>query len=338
MYSPAVLLQPARMHLHVPPVPDPFDCILGDSSAAGSMRTFGRRAAGVDATVLLTGESGTGKSLLAGAIHAASARVRGPFVSVNCAGVPETLFESEFFGHVRGAFTGAHQQHRGHFERADRGTIFLDEVAELTAPLQAKLLTTLEEGEVRRVGSERVVRVDFRAIAATGADLHEAVAAGRFRRDLYHRLLVLSHRLPALRERLDDLPGLCDYYLERFCRRYRRPLNGLDSAAMTRLHAHAWPGNIRELAHALESAVLQCEEGRIGLRHLPETVRMPAFHSEVTSARSGSRYAFYGGPAEERRRIEEAMRLCAGNKTRAAAMLGMARNTLRAKLRMHDLP
>ncbi|HEX7119536.1 MAG TPA: sigma-54 dependent transcriptional regulator [Longimicrobiales bacterium] len=312
-----------------------FSCILGTSDAAEAIRSFGRRAARVDAPVLLTGESGTGKGLLARAIHRASRRSGRPFIAVNCAGVPETLFESEFFGHARGAFTGAHDSRRGLFEQAHGGTLFLDEVADLPPGLQAKLLTALEDGEIRRLGSERVVRVDVRVIAATGADLERLVAEGRFRRDLYHRLLVLSFRLPALRERSDDLDLLARHFVEQFARRYDRRVRDFDAAAHARLHAHPWPGNIRELAHAIEAAVLACEESRIRLRHLPDSVRTPTPAPEpgAGAERPHGRYSFHGPPAEERRRIEEALRLCHGNKTRAAARLGMARNTLRHKLR-----
>ncbi len=316
-----------------------FSCILGTSKAADAIRAFGRRAARVDATVLLTGESGTGKGLLAHAIHDSSARAGAPFIAVNCAGIAETLFESEFFGHTRGAFTGAQQQHRGLFEQADRGTLFLDEVAELTRPLQAKLLTALEDGEIRRVGAERTVRVNFRTIAATGVDLESAVLAKDFRTDLYHRLHVLRFRLPALRERTDDLPLLCEHYIEYFARRYNRNTLGFEAGTFDRIAAHQWPGNIRELAHAIEAATLTCDDAYIASRHLPDhigaVIPPHAIRSSIdaTPLAAGGRYSFYGPPSQERRRIETVLRDCKGNRTRAAARLGMARNTLRAKLR-----
>ncbi len=308
----------------------------------------------VDATVLLTGESGTGKGLLARAIHSESARARAPFVTVNCASVPESLFETEFFGHMRGAFTGAQQSHRGLLEQADRGSLFLDEVGELTAQLQAKLLTAVEDGEFRRVGGERVVRVDVRLLAATGIDLERAVLEGRFRRDLYHRLMVLSFRMPALRERPQDIELFARHYLERYARRYGRPIRGLESSTLARLHACPWPGNVRQLAHAIESAVLSCDGPHILPRHLPDSVLVPVglVHvrgsvNEATTADVASdsmdgaaataaprlRYSHFGPRSDERRRIEDALRRWRGNKTRAARDLGMARNTLRAKLR-----
>ena len=313
---------------------DPFDTILGASSAAPAIREFGRRAAAVDAPVLITGETGTGKGLLARAIHAASPRARRPLVAVNCAGIAESLFESEFFGHTRGAFTGAQQSHRGLIEQADGGTLFLDEIGELSPPLQAKLLTALEDGEVRRVGGERSVHVSTRLIAATGVDLDDAVARGAFRRDLYHRLLVLAFNLPALRERDDDVLHFAEHFLAVYAERYRRPLTGFDRAATARLAAHVWPGNIRELAHVVEAAVLACDGGAIHTRHLPPltTPRALPVAAQAAGAAPPRRYAFDGPPEEELRRIREALIACNGNRTRAARMLGMARNTLLGKL------
>jgi transcriptional regulator with PAS, ATPase and Fis domain len=211
-----------------------IDAILGESAAAEAIRAFARRAATVEATVLITGESGTGKGLLARAIHAESQRRARPMVAVNCASVPDTLFESEFFGHTRGAFTGAQHAHRGLLEQADGGTLFLDEIGELTLPLQAKLLTAIEDREFRRVGGERVIRVDARILAATSVDLEDAVSRGSFRRDLYHRLMVLAFRLPALRERGNDIDLFVARLLERFAARYRRPVHAVEAPALTR--------------------------------------------------------------------------------------------------------
>ena len=333
---------------------DPFDRLLGSSAEMEAVRDFGRRAAAVDAPVLLTGESGTGKGLLARAIHDASARARRAFVAVNCAGVPETLFESHFFGHDRGAFTGAQQTHRGLFEQADGGTLFLDEIAELPLALQAKLLTALEDGEIRRLGSERVVRVSPRVIAAAGCDLADAVRRGTFRRDLYHRLLVLSYAIPPLRERTGDIQALAQQFLDGAAARYGLARRLLDGPALERVVRHGWPGNVRELAHAMEATLLACDGPRILLRHLPPSVRDQPFlpgcevegHAgvrEQPAAQSGYaappsvgralRYSFLGSAQEEQRRIVAALEACRGNKTRAAEMLGMARNTLRAKLR-----
>ena len=324
---------------------DPFEAIIGASRAAQAIRDFAARAAAVDAPVLLTGESGTGKSLVARAIHAASRRARAPLVAVNCASVPESLFESEFFGHARGAFTGAHQPHRGLFEQAHNGSLFLDEIAELPTALQAKLLTALEDGEIRRVGAERTARVDVRLIAATNANLHHAVHAGDFRPDLYHRLVVLAFRLPPLRERGDDIDLFLHSFLDLFARRHHRPATGFDTAAHVRLRNHPWPGNVRQLANAVEAAVLACDGTRIAPRHLPRILldddvlvatpraTQAAATTSNGAAGDGHRYSFYGSTAEELRHIQDVLRRCRGNRTRAAAELGMSRNTLRAKLR-----
>ena len=313
----------------------PYDRILGQSPAAQAIREFAHRAARIPAPVLLTGETGTGKGLLARVIHDASPRAAQPFIAVNCAGIPETLFESEFFGHTRGAFTGAHDTRRGLLELAHHGTLFLDEIGELPLALQAKLLTALEDGEIRRLGGERTIRVDARIISATGVDLLRHVHDNRFRRDLYHRLVVLSFRLPALRERPDDIPLLARHFLSRHARRYDRPIRDFEPAALRRLLDYPWPGNIRELSHAIEAAVIACDDApRIAARHLPDTLTEPPspLPDPLPPSRP-RRYSFYGSAESERRRILDALRRCHGNKTRAAAFLGMARNTLHAKIR-----
>jgi two-component system response regulator HydG len=315
-----------------------FQKILGQSEAVREICLFGQRAAAVDAPVLLTGESGTGKGLLAHAIHAHSRRAGKPLIAVNCAGIPETLFEAEFFGQSRGAFTGAHESRRGLFEQAHGGTLFLDEIGELPLQLQAKLLTALEDGEIRRLGAERTLHVDVRLIAATGVELEDAVRRREFRRDLYHRLLVLSFRLPPLRHRTGDIEFLAQHFLDLFRRKYRRPINGFEPSAAARLHSYPWPGNVRELAHAIEAAVLACEDPRIRVQHLPHAILAPDTgtadpDTALAAPPPPGRYSFYGAPEAERRHIQETLRRFHGNKTRAAAALGMARNTLRLKLR-----
>ena len=308
---------------------DPFDAIIGRSRAAEAMRVFGRRAAAVDAPVLLLGESGTGKGILARAIHLASPRGGRPIVSVNCAAIPESLFESEFFGHVRGAFTGAQYGHKGLFEQAHLGTLFLDEVGELPLTAQAKLLTVLEDREVRRLGGERVSSIDVRILSATTLDVHAAASDGRFRVDLLHRLSILTHVVPALRQRNGDLALLADSFVRQSAARHARACLGLSGAAYDLLYAHDWPGNIRELANVIEAAVLFCDDAVL----TPQHFNIRSFLKASEAPPPGGRYAFAGSLLEERRVILQTLARCRGNKSQAAMELGMSRNTLHNKLR-----
>jgi transcriptional regulator with PAS, ATPase and Fis domain len=300
---------------------DPFERILGNSKAAESIRVFGRRAAAVDAPVLLLGESGTGKGVLARAIHDASPRAKGPLVSVNCAAIPDALFESEFFGHVRGAFTGAQYAHRGLFEQAHNGTLFLDEVGELPLMAQAKLLTAIEDRMVRRIGGERVAEVNVRIIAATARSLDRCVADGSFRQDLYHRLRILCFRIPALRERHDDILELASFFLDAFRARYDRSDVYFADDVMADLESREWPGNIRELANVIEAAVVAAGCNVILREDLGSASPQMSAPESVE---------------DEAARIRRTLRHFNGNKTRAAAALGMARTTLWQKLRRLD--
>ncbi len=313
---------------------DPFEAIKGGSRAAQAMRTFGCRAATVDAPVLLLGESGTGKGILARAIHAASARHARPFVAVNCAAVPESLFESEFFGHVRGAFTGAQQSHKGLFEQAHTGTLFLDEIGELALTAQAKLLTALEDRVIRRVGAERPSPVDVRIIAATACDLPAQVHAKAFRSDLYHRLSILCLTIPPLRDRKEDIPRLAEHLHAGIAAHYRlQHAPGLPSDTCSHLQKHDWPGNVRELANAIERALLLRNDAEIS----PADVSLFGRIEHRNPARMLPpvlRYSFIGTVEQERAQIHDALSVCRGNKTRAAALLGMSRNTLLNKLRL----
>jgi transcriptional regulator with PAS, ATPase and Fis domain len=325
------------LHMEVPAaahyrshMSDLFAPIMGTSAAALRIREFAALAAGVNATVLITGETGTGKGILAGAIHHASPRAAARLVAVNCAGVPESLFESEFFGHTRGAFTGAHQPRRGMFELAHNGTLFLDEIGELTLSLQAKLLTAMDNGEVRRLGGESVVKVDARLIAATAVDLERAVDERAFRLDLYHRLLVLSFHMPPLRERGRDVLLLARHFICTFAARHERAVGDIAPDMERLLLAHEWPGNIRQLAHAMEAAVLHASGPRLHARHIPPRI----LHQPATDT-DARRYSFHGTEAEERLRIEQALARHNGNITRTARALGMSRNTLRARLAAH---
>ena len=232
------------------------DGILGNAEATRTLRQTLARVAPSEAPVLLLGENGTGKELAARAIHAGSARSKKPLVIVNCAAIPETLFESELFGHVRGAFTGATDARRGKFQQADGGTLFLDEIGETPPRLQPKLLRALESGDVETIGGSRPERVDVRLIAATNRDLEAEIAASRFRPDLYYRIAVVPVQLPALRERADDVPMLAAHFLDAACRKNRARPKRLDPQAVAALARHAWPGNVRELRNAMERVAI----------------------------------------------------------------------------------
>jgi transcriptional regulator with PAS, ATPase and Fis domain len=333
---------------------------IGASPAALEVKRQARRVAGTESTVLLLGETGTGKELLAHAIHAASARAVRPFVGVNIAAVPDTLLEAEFFGVAPGAYTGADRKGRdGKFKLADGGTLFLDEIGDMPLTLQAKLLRALQEQEVEPLGSNQVVKVDVRVIAATSRDLGTMVAQGLFRADLYYRLNVLPIRLPALRERLADIEALAEALLDDIARRGGLPHKSLSSDALDRLARHDWPGNIRELRNVLEQAALMTDELRLDAPHLDGALRRmpgsdaargtlpalpPALPVPAPSAVSGPALAeprAAGGVIKplpqavaelEGRAIREALAATGGNKLAAARLLGIARATLYEKL------
>jgi DNA-binding NtrC family response regulator len=247
---------------------DAAEEIVAESPALRAAVELARRVAPTRSTVLLTGETGTGKEVMAGLIHRLSPRAEGPLVKVNCAALPETLLESELFGHERGAFTGADRQRIGRFEQASGGTLFLDEVGDMSPATQAKLLRVLQDQEFHRLGGTRVLRTDARILAATNQDLPERIRESRFREDLYFRLNVIEIRLPPLRERPEDLVALAHGFLRRFARELDRPVRGFTTGALERLRAHRWPGNVRELHNAIERAVLMCEGARIRTRDL----------------------------------------------------------------------
>jgi DNA-binding NtrC family response regulator len=280
-----------------------------------------------DANVLITGENGSGKGTVAQALHAASARAGRPLVTVNAGGLSEGVFESELFGHVKGAFTDAKADRVGRFELADGGTLFLDEIANVPRALQPKLLRVLETGEFERVGSSRTRRADVRVLSATNADIDEEVAAGRFRKDLLFRLNTIEIRIPPLRERREDIPLLARHFLEVHLARYRRALRGFESAAERALVEHPWPGNVRELDHAVERAVLMARADRVAAADLGLS----------RSSEAASRLEDMSLEEVERVLIEKALARHDGNVSRAATDLGLSRSALYRRLQHHGL-
>jgi two-component system response regulator HydG len=301
-----------------------FENIIGRSGAVRNLLSRVVRIAPTDVTVLITGESGTGKELIARAVHANSRRADRPFISVNCAAITETLLESELFGHARGAFTGATTSRKGLLEEADGGTFFFDEIAETTMAFQAKLLRTIQEGEVRRVGDNRALKVDVRVIAATNVELQEAVEAKRFREDLFYRLNVARFKLPPLRERPEDIPLLVDYFLTTYSHKMGIRTR-LADGIIEKLQGYPFPGNVRELENMVEQAVALATGGVITLDDiLPEV----APHDEQSADRSLAGIV----DRAEKVAIEDALRSSGGNREKAATALGISATTLWRKM------
>ncbi|HMU38333.1 MAG TPA: sigma-54 dependent transcriptional regulator [Pseudomonadota bacterium] len=301
--------------------------IVGRSPAMLEVYKLVARVAGTLSTVLVVGESGSGKELVARAIHNHSTRASGPFVAVNCTAISESLLESELFGHVRGAFTGAQHQKRGYFEEAQGGTLFLDEIGDINPKMQAQLLRVLQEGEIRRVGSTEPLRMDVRVVAATNRDLDEEVHKGRFREDLYFRINVVTIRLPPLRERPEDIPLLVDHFLEKYGHREGRPTVGVDQEAMDLLCRYGWPGNVRELENVIERALALTKSGIV----LPSDLPLDVLGSEAKQILRPSGNLVEDRPtlAElEQRYVNLVLQQEGGNKKRAAEVLGIDRRTL----------
>jgi DNA-binding NtrC family response regulator len=301
--------------------------LIGTSAPMLALYKQIAQIAPTDTTVLITGESGSGKELVARVIHQRSARAAGPFVAVNCGGLAEGLLESELFGHERGAFTGAHAQRRGLFEQAAGGTVFLDEVGDVPLKMQGQLLRVLQEGEVRRVGGDAVIRVDVRVVSATNRDLSVEVAEQRMRGDLYYRLNVVALHVPPLRQRGDDVDVLARHLVARHAARIGRPVPDIAPEVLARLRAHAWPGNVRELENALARAVAMSSRGVI----LPED--LPAVVSGERAA--GAEAIDRGWPTLdelEQRYVDRVLERCGGNRTDAANILGVDRRTLQRLL------
>jgi Nif-specific regulatory protein len=290
------------------------------------------QVARTNATTLIRGESGTGKELVAGAIHHNSDRALEPLIKVNCAALPEPLFESELFGHERGAYTGAHARRRGRFELATQGTLFLDEIGELTPTLQAKLLRVLQSREFERVGGTETLRSDARIIAATNRNLEELVKSGAFREDLYYRLNVFSIIVPPLRGRRADVCSLAEHFVAKYAALHRRAVTDISSRALDLLSEHGWPGNVRELENAVERAVVVCDGFVIQEQHLPPAIRLPA--SATTATHSTLREAV---AALETKMLADALARAHGNCARAARELGVSERVVRYKASLYGI-
>lgn len=304
----------------------PIPPLIAQSAAMKPVLEVVARVGPSDANVLLTGENGTGKGLIAQALHAVSTRARQPFVPVNIAGLPEGVFESELFGHVRGAFTDAKADRAGRFELAEGGTLFLDEIGNIPLNQQAKILRTIETGDFERVGSSRTHRANVRLISATNADLAAEVAAGRFRQDLLFRLNTIHLHLPPLRERREDIEPLALHFLQRHVGRYRKSTTGFDEAALQAMRDHAWPGNVRELDHAVERGVLMTQ-GKV--------VRAPDL--ALNAARGGPRLDEMSLEEVEAFLIKKTLARCDGNARKSAEALGLSRSAFYRRLEKYKL-
>ena len=308
--------------------------VVGQSPAFRALMDMLRQAANSSATVLLLGETGTGKELAARTLHEYSPRAKHAFIAVNCGALAESILEAELFGYEKGAFTGAIARKEGRFERAHQGTIFLDEVGEMSLAAQVKLLRVLQEGELERLGGTQTLRVDVRVIAATNKDLAREVAEGRFREDLYYRLNVVEVRMPSLASRREDIPLLADHFLRRYAAKNSKSVRGFTPEALAMLENYAWPGNVRELEHALERMVVLARSELLDLNDLPESIRRGP-----TGSASGVLIPI-GTPMEEveRRMIHETLRHTKGDKTLAARLLGIAARTIYRKLERDGAP
>ena len=298
---------------------DTFEGVLGESAAMRGIFDSIRKVATTDAPVLILGESGTGKEMAAKAIHQRSNRKEGPFIAINCGAIPETLLESELFGHEKGAFTGAHVQRKGRIESANAGTLFLDEIGEIPLALQVKLLRFLQEQTIERVGGRQSIQINTRVVAATNVDLKKAMAAGKFREDLYYRLAVVQVSLPPLRDRENDIRLLAQYFLSRFAGEVNKPNLTFDAEAIRALNRHAWPGNVRELENCVRRAVIMAEGKRVTAKDLE--LHPAGVGANVTTLKDARE-------AVERQMVQQALKKHGGKIAPAAVELGMSRPTL----------
>ncbi|UCE84440.1 MAG: sigma-54-dependent Fis family transcriptional regulator [Deltaproteobacteria bacterium] len=310
--------------------------IIGRSRAMVELLETVAMVAPTEATVLITGESGTGKELIAGAIHFNSPRRENHFIKVNCAAITETLLESELFGHEKGSFTGADRRKEGRFKLAHRGSLFLDEISEMSVAMQAKLLRVLQEKEIQRVGGEEVIKVDVRVMAATNKDLREEIEAGRFREDLYYRLNVLTLPVPALRQRAEDIPLLAQHFLETFAEKNRKPIKGFTPQAMDRMVRYDWPGNVRELMNAVERSVILCRSEYISEVDFPLSV-LDATAQEQEIVKGEEMPVDLPLEEVEKVTILNTLESAGGNKSETARRLGITRRTLHKKLKKYGV-
>ncbi len=317
-----------------------FSNIIGEGSSLREIFENLKKVIDTGSTILISGESGSGKELIARAIHYNSSRKSNPFITVNCGAIPPQLMESEFFGHVKGAFTGAISTKKGLFERANDGTLFLDEIGELNFDLQVKLLRALEEKKITRVGDTIPIEVDIRFIAATNKDLKEEVKRGSFRNDLFYRINVLPIHLPPLRERQEDIPLLTSYFLERYCQSYNRKRKTLSPEALAVLRQYQWPGNVRELKNVIERVVLMIEKTTITPEDLPFDLKATApgiilkIPEEEIDLKKVSNLVM---ELTERQMIEKALKNAGNNKTKAAQSLGISRRSLNYKVKEYKI-
>jgi two-component system response regulator AtoC len=313
-----------------------FGNLVAKSDAMQSMFQIAAKATQYKTTVLVLGDSGTGKELIARAIHFEGDRSKMPLVPVNCGGIPETLLESELFGYKKGAFTGADKNKKGLFQEADGGTIFLDEIGELPLTLQVKLLRVLQENEVRMIGDSKSMKIDVRVIAATAKDLEEEVKKGAFREDLYYRLNVLSIKIPPLRDRAEDIPLLCDHFIERFNSRLNKKIEGISPAAMSRLLEYDWPGNVRELENMIERALVLAEESLLLPDHFPPELGRPIDGDQMDGLFDGHSLKA-AQKLMEKRFITKALKKTDGNRTQAARLLEISHPSLLSKIKTYGI-
>lgn len=327
-----------------------LDAIIGESEEIKQIKDLVRKVAGTDATVLITGESGTGKELIANAIHALSPRRNGPFVKVNCGSIPETLLEAELFGHEKGAFTGAINRRKGRFELADGGTIFLDEIGEISHKLQVALLRVLQEKEFQRVGGEEDIKVDVRVIAATNKSLEEEVRKGNFREDLYYRINIITIHIPPLRQRKVDIPILATHFLRFYSDIYKKSVKVISKELLDIMVDYPWPGNVRELQNFIESAVIMCSKDELSVECIPPHYKpkllspkisnIPTHHKQtIVSSQRPILVVEIGKTLDEIEKeiIEETLKFSNYNKSKAARILGITRKTLLMKMSKYGL-